>query len=80
MNGFWKLEKDLVPLIEIDRQISYQLSPELRELVLGKQLLQQYLDYGFKEPNQTLEKFKQYSFLMEKSTASVKKQLFGSEE
>ena len=81
-NAFYKLEKDLVPLIEMDLEVSYHIkenSREYDEINRGCQIITEYLEKLYAEPHEILENFKKYSFLMEKTAKEVTKGLYGPE-
>lgn len=49
-----KLEKDLVPLIDLERQPSFPITEELEWIVEGKKLIEGYIDKGYEEPKMIL--------------------------
>ena len=75
-NSFIVLEKDLVPLVDINKVPSYQISVELDCIREGISKITEYVKEGFKEPLSILNQFKNYQFLLERSVKEVLKQLF----
>ncbi|KAL4494234.1 hypothetical protein ABPG73_018753, partial [Tetrahymena malaccensis] len=77
VNMFFMLEKDLVPLIDLPKLPSFQIDNQLQWIKEGQEKVLEYIKVGYEEPNEILERFKKYQFLMEKSISSVTKLLFG---
>lgn len=71
MNSLNKLEKDLVPLIDIDRVPSYQIDLNNEWILEGTRRLEILIKRGFEEPNQILNAFKKYNFLFDTSLNQV---------
>lgn len=62
-----RLEKDLVPLIDLQRMPAFQISEDLEWLQEGRQQILEFLELSYQEPKHILEQFKEFSFLIEKS-------------
>jgi len=73
----YRLEKDLVPLIETKRQSAFLANSELPEVLKGLERINQYLRQGLKEPNDILQNFKAYSYIIVKSANSFVRSLVG---
>lgn len=73
------LEKDLVPLVEMDARSSFAEIEKSEYYLIeeGKQRCLQRITEGFREPIAMLEIYKQFNFLIEKSVGHVVRQLFG---
>ncbi|KAM3134228.1 hypothetical protein pb186bvf_013648 [Paramecium bursaria] len=84
VNQFNKLEKDLVPLVDIDygredkgKVKAYEITQDNYWIQWAIKQVYHYVTIGFEKPNELLQKFRKYSFLLEKSSTSLMKQLFG---
>ena len=77
LNGFYQLEKDLVPLVDIDRNKAYEIDATNEWIEWGVKNINDYVQKGYIKANEILESFRKYSFLMDKSVSQVIKQLFG---
>lgn len=69
-----------MPLIDLPKVPSYPITMELDWIVAAKGDIMKYIAIGFVEPNEILKRFRQYSFLMEKSVGNVTKTLFGEQK
>jgi dynein heavy chain len=76
-NSFLILEKDLVPLIDIEKKVAFEISKDLEEIKEGTKKIVDYVSEGFKEPNEILDQFKKYQFLLDKTPKEIIKQYFG---
>lgn len=80
VNGFLKLEKDLVPLIDLKKESAFEISTELSWIKEAMERVHTYLQLGYDEPNQILQNFQRYNFLMEKSSSSIVRHLLGDQK
>lgn len=80
VNGFLKLEKDLVPLIDLKKESAFEISTELSWIKDALERVHSYLQLGYDEPNQILQNFQRYNFLMEKSSSSIVRHLLGDQK
>lgn len=72
-NTFDKLESELVPFLYLAKKVSYEISMETDFIMEATNQIRKYLEKGFKEPNEILEKFRKYGFLFERSADKVVK-------
>ncbi|CAD8115295.1 unnamed protein product [Paramecium sonneborni] len=86
VNSFNRLEKDLVPLVDIDRKKevkgrlrAYEIENDQDQMWIkwAKDKVKEYLEIGYRKPYEMLQKYREFSFLLEKSVQSVLKSLFG---
>lgn len=77
VNSFYQLEKDLVPLVDVEKNRAYEIDSTNEWIEMGTAAIQQYVHIGYIRPLQVLEEFRRYTFLLEKSVSQVLKQLFG---
>lgn len=77
VNAFYQLEKDLVPLVDIEKRKAYEIDMSNEYIEQGIHNIQDYVQIGYVKANEILESFKKYSFLLEKSVNQVIRQLFG---
>lgn len=69
--GFNKLEKDLLPLLNLDACASYPVQKEDTVLLTPSNDVISIIKDSFKKPQEILEDFKAFSYIMEKSPSSV---------
>ncbi|CAK93776.1 unnamed protein product (macronuclear) [Paramecium tetraurelia] len=86
VNSFNRLEKDLVPLVDIDqkkevkgRLRAYEIENDQDQIWVkwARDKILEYIEIGFQKPNEMLQRFREYSFLLEKPVSSILKSLFG---
>ena len=75
-NSIQKLEAELVPLLEVPKEISYPITMKEDFIIAAQGKIKEYLDIAYQEPNEILTKFKRYQFLYERSKKDVLKGLF----
>jgi len=76
-NSFTVLEKDIVPLVDLKKEPSFQISLELEWIQEGLHKVVECIKLGFLEPNNILKEFKKYQFLIERTSKDVLKSFFG---
>lgn len=76
-NSFTILEKDIVPLVDLRKEPSFPISAELDWIQEGNWKVVECIRLGFTEPNNILREFKNYQFLIERTSKDVIKQFFG---
>lgn len=74
--SFNKIERDLIPLLNLESIPSYPLTRD--DPVLAKPIgaVDELIKIAAKKPLEILEHFKFFSYLIEKSTGSILKKLF----
>jgi len=77
-NSIMNLEKDLVLMGETKKGPAYPISKELPIILKKRQEIDEYVKKGFEEPNEILEKFKKYEFIVEMREKDLIKQVLGS--
>jgi len=73
---FNKIERDLIPLLNLESQASYPLTKEIDVLSQPTTQVTNLIKEAAKEPLQILDYFRGFSHLIEKSTNSMLKKLF----
>jgi len=79
-NAINKLEPDIVPLIKMDKQPSYNVTVTEDAVAKAISQVKEFVAIGFKEPTSIINKFKKYQFLYEKSKKDVLKGLFDKQK
>ena len=76
-NSFTILEKDIVPLVDLRKEPSFPISADLDWIQEGIAKVVECIRLGFAEPNSILKEFRNYQFLIERTSKDVIKQFFG---
>lgn len=74
--SFNKIERDLIPLLNLESAPSYPLTREDPVLAQPIHAVNELIKIASKKPIEILEHFKYFSYLIEKSTSSILKKLF----
>lgn len=74
--SFNKIERDLIPLLNLESVPSYPLTKEDTVLSEPIYVVSELIKIAAKKPLEILEHFKYFSYLIEKSTHSILKKLF----
>ncbi|EGR32288.1 hypothetical protein IMG5_089580 [Ichthyophthirius multifiliis] len=78
VNMFKCLESYLIPLIDLNKNVPiYQIGNYLDIIVKAKEKIHEYVQIGYEDPLQILNKFNQFTFLMNKTINKVVRTLFG---
>lgn len=73
INTFICLEPDIVRMLNLERKASFAVSEELPLFRDALKYIEELTNKGFEEPNEVLEKFKEYEFLLHKSKDEIAK-------
>jgi hypothetical protein len=74
--SFNKIERDLIPLLNLESVPSYSLTKEDPVLSEPISIVNELIKLASKKPLEILEHFKFFSYLIDKSTHSILKKLF----
>ena len=73
INSFIQLEPDIVRMLNLKRESSFNVGESLPIFKEALEYVEELVNKGFKEPNEILDKFKEYEFLLYKSKEEIVK-------
>ena len=80
INSFNTLEPDIVSLVKLERKVAFEVDKEMPMFAKAFEYLDYLVGKGLERPNEILEKFQKYSFLLHKPAEDVVKSYWGKDK
>ena len=79
INSFNTLEPNIVNMVNLPQKVAFQVDEKMPMFAEAFERLDQLIEEGLKRPNEILEKFQKYAFLLHKPAEDVVKSYWGKD-